>query len=160
MYSIHILAVVILALITTTNALDCPRIMCRLYCANGYEIDAQGCQICQCRKSMDICAAPIPNYTCGFTNNLDCPKSHECHIDSTSLTGQCCLKRSGSTTISPRTTGATTTKHHTTPTRPHTTTRHHTTTKPHTTTRHHTTTKPHTTTRHHTTTRRASNLLF
>ena len=29
--------------------LECPLRQCRMHCPNGFEIDANGCEICQCR---------------------------------------------------------------------------------------------------------------
>lgn len=140
MYSIAIL----FALLATTNALSCRPLTCMIHCQNGFEADIQGCPICTCRRSPSVCLQPIQGYTCGLMDRLDCPITHQCHFDVNGILGQCCLKQTGSSSASPRTTNglmaASTTT--TTRTRPTTTTKPHTTTtKPRTTT-----TKPRTTT--------------
>jgi len=48
MYSVSIFSATLLILFVTANAFECESFKCRLYCANGYLLDAQGCMICEC----------------------------------------------------------------------------------------------------------------
>ena len=104
MYSIAILPIVLFALFATTNALECRPVTCMLACPFGFDLDAQGCPYCKCRKSSSTCFEPIFGYNCGTIDHRDCPSSHECQLSLSGLTGQCCLKPTGSTTASPKST--------------------------------------------------------
>jgi hypothetical protein len=168
MNSLTSFSTILLALIAITNAYECRPQTCMIHCPYGFDVDTQGCPICNCRRTLNICIEPISGYNCGLINR-DCPSSHECQFDFSGLSGQCCLKRLDSSTASAQSTnhlgatGTTTTRlTTTTTTKPRTTT----TTKPRTTTitKHHitTTTKRPTTktTKRHTTTRHRLNRLF
>jgi hypothetical protein len=98
MYSITILSAVFFVLFATTNALQCPPVLCRMMCPFGFEVDAEGCPFCSCRETPNDCLEPIFNYNCGGFDPQECPSSHECQFDFSGITGQCCLKSSDSTT--------------------------------------------------------------
>lgn len=98
MYSISILTAVLFAIFTITNAAQCRPVTCMIVCPFGFNVDAQGCPYCSCRKTPSNCFEPIYGYNCGIVDHRDCPSSHECHLSSNGYTGQCCLKLSSSTT--------------------------------------------------------------
>jgi len=149
MYSIGILSTILLALVAITNALQCRPVTCMLHCSYGFDVDTQGCPICTCRRSSNVCVEPIYGYNCGSIDHRDCPNSHECQLDFSGLSGQCCLKRVDSSTPSPQSTIRLTATNTTTTGRPTTTKPRSTTTKPRSTTTKpkSTTTKPKSTTR-------------
>jgi len=54
--------------------MDCPEVMCMMYCENGHQIDENGCQICDCNESNDDC--PIIQPSCEGYSYI-CPKITE-----------------------------------------------------------------------------------
>ncbi|CAF1211214.1 unnamed protein product [Rotaria sp. Silwood1] len=107
MYSITLVSAILFVIFTTTNALECRPVLCMIACPYGFEVDAQGCPYCSCRKTPRLCLDPIFGYNCGTVDHRDCPSSHECHLHFSSLHGQCCLKLSDSTTSRPPTSTST-----------------------------------------------------
>ena len=106
MYSIGTLFAVLFAVVAATNAIQCRPVTCMIACPFGFELDAQGCPHCNCRRAHPICVEPIFGYNCGSIDHRDCPSSHECQLNFGGFSGQCCLKRGSSTTA--RATTATT----------------------------------------------------
>jgi len=93
MHSVGIAAAVVLfALVATTSALNCRPVTCMIACPLGFDVDANGCPICNCRRSPSVCVELIFGYNCGSFEHRDCPSSHECHLSMGGMTGQCCLK--------------------------------------------------------------------
>ena len=112
MYSIGLLSIALFALVATGNALQCSPVMCMLACPYGFDVDAQGCPHCSCRRSPATCLEPIFGYNCGSIDHRDCPSSHQCQLGFSGFSGQCCLKPVGVTGTS--TTPRPTTARHTT----------------------------------------------
>ena len=52
----------------------CPDVMCMMYCENGHEIDAYGCQMCQCIENVEIAQPACDNL-------YVCPKVTEMYTD-------------------------------------------------------------------------------
>jgi hypothetical protein len=105
MYSFSILAAILFAFVTLTSALQCRPVLCMIHCQYGFDVDAQGCEICTCRRSSVDSSTILPQ----TTNRLIAAITTTTRVKSTTTKKP--------TTTRPRTT--TTAK-----TRPTTTTRH------------------------------------
>jgi hypothetical protein len=111
MYSFAILAAILIAFVALTNALQCRPSICMIYCPYGFDIDAQGCEICSCRRP--------PVSSPQTTNRLGATNTTTTRVTSTTTKAK--------TTTTAKTRPTTTTKAKTTTTaktRPTTTTRH------------------------------------
>ena len=104
MLSIATISTILFALVATSNAFDCNPVMCMLACPFGFEVDARGCPYCSCRQTSGACVDPIFGYNCGAIDHRDCPSSHTCQLTSSGLSGQCCVRTSSSSTVSPKST--------------------------------------------------------
>lgn len=79
------------------------RPICRMFCANGFLTDDDGCPICRCKEGeqrlLNLCEEgypPLKNRVCDVNNSKDsCPFTYECVLSTTEPNGICCPDQIG-----------------------------------------------------------------
>jgi hypothetical protein len=76
---------------TPKTTVQCSRVMCRMYCINGFRRDANGCEICKCNDSPQ----PCPKLTCekscssGYRKDYSGCQTCDCECPSITCSNTC-----------------------------------------------------------------------
>ncbi|MBN2694923.1 hypothetical protein JXR93_09695 [bacterium] len=79
---------------------QCEPVYCDLYCENGFKVDQNGCEICECNDVVEFCGGAIgqecpAGYVCEYFDGADfgycVPSTNECRVNSDCELGLQCI---------------------------------------------------------------------